>query len=177
MQRCPAQPAIEAEGDRQRAGGGRFGPALGQSRITRDNPTRATRSVAGRLGTSAIALATTPTLDPEHPDYGWKDEGIVIASKPGDPFNAIDPAVTFDEEGRLWMSFGSFWSGLKLIELDPATGKLKDSGYSEWSDWCEFVVDVERRRVGESRPVFDDRQAISTILVGHSDLYESIEKP
>lgn len=27
---------------------------------------------------------------------------------------------------------------------DGSTGKLKDSGYSEWSDWCEFVVDVER---------------------------------
>jgi hypothetical protein len=27
---------------------------------------------------------------------------------------------------------------------DGSTGKLKDSGYSAWSDWCEFVVDVER---------------------------------
>jgi hypothetical protein len=27
---------------------------------------------------------------------------------------------------------------------DGSTGKLKDSGYSDWSDWCEFVVDVER---------------------------------
>jgi hypothetical protein len=26
---------------------------------------------------------------------------------------------------------------------DGSTGKLKDSGYSEWSDWCEFVVDVK----------------------------------
>lgn len=26
---------------------------------------------------------------------------------------------------------------------DGSTGKLKDSGYSEWSDWCEFVVDVQ----------------------------------
>ncbi|MFF1449372.1 LamG-like jellyroll fold domain-containing protein [Streptomyces sp. NPDC058274] len=27
---------------------------------------------------------------------------------------------------------------------DGSTGKLKDSGYSDWSDWCEFVVDVEK---------------------------------
>ena len=46
-----------------------------------------------------------------------------MRSKPGDDFNAIDPAVTFDADGRLWMSFGSFWGGIKLIELDPATGK------------------------------------------------------
>ena len=22
----------------------------------------------------------------------------------------------------MWMAFGSFWSGVKLVELDPATG-------------------------------------------------------
>ncbi|MDH6215892.1 LamG-like jellyroll fold domain-containing protein [Streptomyces pseudovenezuelae] len=27
---------------------------------------------------------------------------------------------------------------------DGSTGKLRDSGYSDWSDWCEFVVDTER---------------------------------
>jgi arabinan endo-1,5-alpha-L-arabinosidase len=72
--------------------------------------------------TSAIALATSPTLNPDDGQFGWKDEGIVVRSEEQDNFNAIDPAVTRDEEGRLWMSFGSFWSGIKLIELDPATG-------------------------------------------------------
>ena len=28
-----------------------------------------------------------------------------------------------DADGNLWMSFGSFWGGIKLIQLDPATGK------------------------------------------------------
>jgi arabinan endo-1,5-alpha-L-arabinosidase len=78
-------------------------------------------SAFGR-NTSAIALATTPALDPESPDHAWKDEGIVIRSREDDNFNAIDPAITRDAEGRLWMSFGSFWSGIKLIELDPVTG-------------------------------------------------------
>ncbi|WP_239148988.1 LamG-like jellyroll fold domain-containing protein [Streptomyces sp. SID12501] len=27
---------------------------------------------------------------------------------------------------------------------DGSKGKLEASGYSDWSDWCEFVVDVER---------------------------------
>jgi arabinan endo-1,5-alpha-L-arabinosidase len=73
--------------------------------------------------TSAIALAANPTLDPADPDFRWTDEGIVIQSGTDDDFNAIDPAVVKTSDGKLWMSFGSFWSGIKLIQLDPQTGK------------------------------------------------------
>jgi arabinan endo-1,5-alpha-L-arabinosidase len=75
--------------------------------------------------TSAIALARSPTLDPADPAYLWKDEGIVIRSSEQDNFNAIDPSVAADRDGRLWLAFGSFWSGIKLVELDPATGLRK----------------------------------------------------
>jgi arabinan endo-1,5-alpha-L-arabinosidase len=73
--------------------------------------------------TSAIALATNATLDPDEPAFAWKDEGIVIQSAATDDFNAIDPALFHADDGRLWMAFGSFWSGIKLVELDPGTGK------------------------------------------------------
>jgi arabinan endo-1,5-alpha-L-arabinosidase len=73
--------------------------------------------------TSAIGLATNATLDPADPNFAWKDEGIVIQSTANDDFNAIDPAVVRDHEGGLWMSFGSFWKGIMLIQLDPTTGK------------------------------------------------------
>ena len=106
--------------------------------------------------TSAIALATNVTLDPEDPEYGWKDEGIVIRSDPAVDYNAIDPAVVRGEDGTLWMAFGSFWSGIKLIELDPRTGKriAEDSPvydlahkeqieavalYRHGDDWYQFV--------------------------------------
>lgn len=72
--------------------------------------------------TSAIALATSKVLDPAAPGYGWTDHGIVIRSTPTDDFNAIDPSVLAAADGRLWMAYGSFWQGIFLIELDPATG-------------------------------------------------------
>lgn len=75
---------------------------------------------------SVIGLLTSPTLDPAKPGYGWRDEGLVIASKPGDDYNAIDPNFVRDRQGGAWLALGSYWTGLKLARLDPATGKLAD---------------------------------------------------
>lgn len=72
--------------------------------------------------TSAIGLLTSPALDPSDPRCKWEDRGIVIRSNEKDPFNAIDPAVFVDGDGKHWMSFGSFWTGIQLIELEPKTG-------------------------------------------------------
>jgi len=71
---------------------------------------------------SAIGLATNPTLDPNNPAYHWTDQGEVIRSTGTNDFNTIDPAVFLDGK-KLWLSFGSYWSGIKLIGLDPKTGK------------------------------------------------------
>jgi arabinan endo-1,5-alpha-L-arabinosidase len=76
---------------------------------------------------SVIGLATNRTLDPTRPDYRWVDEGKVVASTPEDDWNAIDPNLTVDEEGRPWLVWGSFWGGLKMRRLDPDTGKLSSS--------------------------------------------------
>ena len=73
---------------------------------------------------SAVGLATSATLDPAAPGYGWRDEGLVLMSTPANDYNAIDPAFFEDADGRHWLSLGSFWTGLKLFELDPRSGKL-----------------------------------------------------
>jgi arabinan endo-1,5-alpha-L-arabinosidase len=71
---------------------------------------------------SAIGLATNATLDPESPDFAWVDQGIVLRSQPGDPWNAIDANLVLDEAGEPWLAWGSFWNGLYLRKIDPATG-------------------------------------------------------
>lgn len=83
------------------------------------------------VNTSAIGVTVNRTLDPDSPDYRWEDRGIVLRSVPNrDLWNAIDPAVTFDEHGTPWMSFGSFWSGLKLVKLAPSLTALAEP--QEW---------------------------------------------
>jgi len=81
---------------------------------------------ASSFGTnnSVIGLATNRTLDPSSADYRWVDRGMVIRSRTTDNVNAIDPDVVFDAHGSPWLSFGSFWDGIKMRRLDRATGLL-----------------------------------------------------
>ena len=51
--------------------------------------------------------------------------------------NCIDPCVFYDEEGKLWMSYGSWSGGIFMLELDETTGlRNYDVNYeiSETSD-------------------------------------------
>jgi arabinan endo-1,5-alpha-L-arabinosidase len=76
---------------------------------------------------SSIGLATTQTLDQASANYRWVDHGKVIGSYSSDDWNAIDPNVVLDEKNEPWLSFGSFWGGIKLRKLDHATGKLSSA--------------------------------------------------
>ena len=71
---------------------------------------------------SAIGLVTNPTLDPTDPSYLWTDRGPVIQSTNGSPYNTIDPSICLDATGNPWMSFGSYWNGIYVVQLDPLTG-------------------------------------------------------
>ena len=73
--------------------------------------------------TSVIGLATTPTLDPRSPKYHWTDDGLVFRTTSADNFNAIDPSLVTAADGGKWLVLGSFFSGIKMIQLDAATGK------------------------------------------------------
>ena len=82
---------------------------------------------------SVIGLITNKTLNPASPDYKWVDQRLVFASTKQDDFNAIDANLAVDANGGMWMSFGSFWSGIKMRKIDPATGKLDASDSTLYS--------------------------------------------
>lgn len=67
---------------------------------------------------SGIYLATSTSGNPGT----WTNRGLVVSTTSSSGYNAIDPDLVVDQQGRWWLSFGSFWSGIKLIAIDPATG-------------------------------------------------------
>ena len=67
---------------------------------------------------SVIGLATSQTLD----TGSWTDDGCIIASDVSTPYNAIDPCPIVDNQGDLWLCFGSFFSGIRLVRLAASTG-------------------------------------------------------
>lgn len=74
---------------------------------------------------SSVGLATNTTLDPKDPKYKWVDEGQVISYKNGgEKVNVIDPNAFQDKDGKDWLVYGSYQAGLRLVQLDPMTGKL-----------------------------------------------------
>ncbi|MBO3100519.1 family 43 glycosylhydrolase [Cellulomonas fengjieae] len=68
--------------------------------------------------TSGIYLATSTSGNAGT----WTNRGLVVSTTASSSYNAIDPGLVVDQQGRWFLSFGSFWSGLKLIAIDPATG-------------------------------------------------------
>jgi arabinan endo-1,5-alpha-L-arabinosidase len=117
---------------------------------------------------SAIGLATNPTLDPADARYRWTDHGPVIVSviranpdrgvkgnwEQHDPalrndgFNAIDagPVLAGDQ---LWLSFGSFWSGIHLLPLDRKTGK-RAPGDARLTPIADYDGDRDRHHAIEA---------------------------
>lgn len=87
-------------------------------------------SAFGR-NTSAIGVATNTTLHADDPAFEWVDHGIVVQSVPGrDMWNAIDPNVIHDDEGSPWLTFGSYWLGMKLVRLDDSMIEIAEP--QEW---------------------------------------------
>jgi arabinan endo-1,5-alpha-L-arabinosidase len=73
---------------------------------------------------SCIGLATSATLDPSLASTRWVDRGMVVSSKPGrDDWNAIDGGLAVDDSGGWHLTFGSFWTGIKQVAIDPRSGK------------------------------------------------------
>lgn len=48
--------------------------------------------------------------------------------------HAIDPCVFYDEDGKLWMAYGSWSGGIYMLELDETTG-LRDYNITYGSDY------------------------------------------
>jgi arabinan endo-1,5-alpha-L-arabinosidase len=83
--------------------------------------------VAANIGAqpkAAVNMIWSKTLDPNSPDYKWEEGGVVASSDGVEDSNAIDPGVFLDPtSGKLWLTYGSYFGYIRLVELDPKTGK------------------------------------------------------
>ena len=145
---------------------------------------------------SAIGLVSSDKPD----GTDWRDDGLVVQSTATDGFNAIDPDLFADSDGKLWLSYGSFWGGLRLTQLDAAT--LKPIGETRFiarnkpgieaptivrhGDWvylfasydlcCKGVDSTYNVRVGRSRSVtgpYLDRDGKDLLVAGGTPLLSS----
>lgn len=63
------------------------------------------------------------TLDPDSPDFAYTEPIEVASSADNEDCDAIDPGLLLDPTtGRLWLSYGTYFGFIRLVELDPATG-------------------------------------------------------
>ena len=80
-------------------------------------------SAPGTQPKAAIGLLIGTTLDPASPNYAWQDAGPVVWSDGVEDSNAIDPGVFRDpRDGSLWLTYGSYFGYIRLVQLDPKTG-------------------------------------------------------
>lgn len=100
---------------------------------------------------SAMGIAVA-----NHPEGPYQDLGLILrsgmtagesATIDGTPYddahfpeiydatihpNVVDPDVFYDEEGKLWMVYGSYSGGIFILELDPDTGfPIPNQGYGK----------------------------------------------
>jgi arabinan endo-1,5-alpha-L-arabinosidase len=76
---------------------------------------------------SKVKTMWTKTLDPKSPEFGFNDENVVASSDGVEDCDAIDPAFLLDPvTGRLWLTYGTYFGFIRIVELDPKTGKRVD---------------------------------------------------
>ena len=70
---------------------------------------------------SQVKIMWTLSLDPKSPRFGYHDVGVVASSDGVETADAIDPAFLL-VDGRLWLTYGTYFGPIRIVELDPKTG-------------------------------------------------------
>ncbi|AKH43239.1 arabinan endo-1,5-alpha-L-arabinosidase [Altererythrobacter atlanticus] len=86
---------------------------------------------------SEVKIMWTRSLDPASPDFEFHEVGTVASSDGVENHDAIDPAFLY-HDGRLWLSYGTYFGSIRIIELDPATGMRKAG-----NEPVDIAIDME----------------------------------
>ena len=120
------------------------------------------------------------TLDPKSPDFRFTDPIEVAASDGMEDQDAIDPGMLLDPvTGRLWVSYGTYFGTIRLIELHPTTGeRVKGNRERDIAIDCEATDLIWRDGwyylLGTHGTCCDGVNSTYNIVVGRS---RSVEGP
>ncbi len=134
-------------------------------------------STGGGLGGGHNGIINTmwnKTLDPKSPDFKFSEPIIVAKSENMEDCDAIDPGLLLDPtDGRLWCSYGTYFGFIRLVELDPQTGKRVEGNEAiDIAIDCE-ATDLEYRNgwyylLGTHGTCCDGANSTYNIVVGRS---------
>jgi arabinan endo-1,5-alpha-L-arabinosidase len=134
-------------------------------------------STGGGLGgghDGKINTMWNKTLDPKSPDFKYSDPIVVASSANMEDNDAIDPGLLLDPtDGRLWLSYGTYFGFIRLVELDPKTGARKAGNKAiDIAIDCE-ATDLEYRDgwyylLGTHGTCCDGANSTYNIVVGRS---------
>ncbi len=140
-------------------------------------------ATGGGLGgghSGRILTMWNKTLDPKSPDFKWSEAVEVCASDGMEDQDAIDPGMLLDPTtGRLWVSYGTYFGTIRLIELDPKTGfRVKGNKEKDIAIDCEATDLIYRNGwyylLGTHGTCCDGVNSTYNIVVGRS---RSVEGP
>ena len=140
-------------------------------------------ATGGGLGgghSGRILTMWNATLDPKSPLFKWSDAVEVCYSDGMEDQDAIDPGMLLDPTtGRLWVSYGTYFGTIRLIELDPATGfRVKGNREKDIAIDCEASDLIYRDGwyylLGTHGTCCDGVNSTYNIVVGRS---RSVEGP
>ncbi len=88
---------------------------------------------------SVIGIVRNKTLDSTSSNFKWEDQGLFVKSSKREDFNAIDPGLNKDSNGKIYLTYGSFHGGIGICEIDTVSGKpsteIKKIAGGGGSDW------------------------------------------
>ena len=133
-------------------------------------------ATGGGLGGGHAGIIYTmwnKTLDPKSPDFKYSEPNLVAQSEYDEDCDAIDPSLLMGPDGRLWMSYGTYFGFIRLVELDPATGKrVEDNKAIDIAIDCEASALIYRNGwyylLGTHGTCCDGVNSTYNIVVGRS---------
>ena len=81
-------------------------------------------SANGHVGT--VLTMWNKTLDPSSPEFKFTEPIVVAESNGHEDCDAIDAGLMMGPDGRLWLTYGTYFGYIRIVELDPNTGLRVD---------------------------------------------------